>query len=674
MTVEPEIVVQNREQLIALLTEAAEIEHGLMCCYLYAAFSIRTVEGSGLAPEALTATRRWRGVVLDVAIEEMLHLGLVANLMSAIGAAPHFARPNFPVAPGYHPAGVIVELAPFSRETVDHFVFLERPEGVDLPDGAGFGPGRAYERATRPDVLTPSAQDFLTVGHLYRAIDAGFERLAGHLGESGLFVGQARAQIGPEIGGFRELVHVVDVDSARLAIAAIVEQGEGSPGHTEDSHYVKFCSVRDELAAMTAADPGFAPAWPVARNPVMRKPPTPEGKVHVDAPQAAALLDLGNAGYGLMLRCLMGAFGQPAATDPDRRAFYDAAIGLMHVVAPVAERLARLPASTGAEPTAGLTFTLPRSIAPIPDPGVALAVVAERAGELARAAHAVTGGFADLAAIPAGLDRIAADLASARDGHMMTSAPAVGRVPAAAAEPPGASPPTPAAPARALALPEAVVGRDVTIRFDGARCIHARFCVLQAPAVFRANTPGTWIFPDAMAVDRLVAVAEMCPSGAITYTRHDDRPDEAPPPANVARLRENGPYAVHGEIALDGHPGLTRATLCRCGASSNKPFCDDSHKAIGFVATGEPPTRPSEPIDPRNGPLAVAPQRNGPLMVSGPLEICAGTGRTVDRVTRARLCRCGASETKPFCDGSHSRIGFRSEPSEAMAPSTDGAG
>src|SRR5262245_47809529 len=118
MASEPEIIVHNREQLITLLTEAAEIEHGLMCCYLYAAFSLKAGDESGLSPAQLEVTRRWRGVILDVAIEEMPHLGLVANLMTAIGATPHFSRPNSPVAPGYHPAGVVVELAPFSKETI----------------------------------------------------------------------------------------------------------------------------------------------------------------------------------------------------------------------------------------------------------------------------------------------------------------------------------------------------------------------------------------------------------------------------------------------------------------------------------------------------------------------------------------------------------------------------
>jgi CDGSH-type Zn-finger protein len=104
-----------------------------------------------------------------------------------------------------------------------------------------------------------------------------------------------------------------------------------------------------------------------------------------------------------------------------------------------------------------------------------------------------------------------------------------------------------------------------------------------------------------------------------------------------------------------------RATLCRCGASKNKPFCDGSHAAVPFVASGEPATQPSEALEHRAGKLTVAPTHDGPLAVTGNLEICSGTGRTVTRVTSARLCRCGGSSKKPFCDGTHARIGFRSE-------------
>jgi CDGSH-type Zn-finger protein/uncharacterized Fe-S cluster protein YjdI len=201
--------------------------------------------------------------------------------------------------------------------------------------------------------------------------------------------------------------------------------------------------------------------------------------------------------------------------------------------------------------------------------------------------------------------------------------------------------------------------KDITVRFDTKRCIHSRHCVLEAPEVFRANTPGTWIHPEAATLEHVVRVAHNCPSGAITYQRHDGSPQERAPDVNVVRIRENGPYAVNAMIALNDS-ALTRATLCRCGQSKNKPFCDNSHIAAKFAATGEPDTIASDPLEFRAGPLTIDPLPDGPLQLMGNVEICAGTGRTVARAQNARLCRCGGSSTKPFCDGTHARIGFKS--------------
>lgn len=176
--------------------------------------------------------------------------------------------------------------------------------------------------------------------------------------------------------------------------------------------------------------------------------------------------------------------------------------------------------------------------------------------------------------------------------------------------------------------------------------------------VFKANTPGDWILPDALDVAALVAVAHNCPSGAIRYDRLDGQGAEPPPPVNTLRLRENGPYAFHAPLTVAHAADGLRATLCRCGQSSRKPWCDGSHVAAEFKASGEPPTGNVDPLGTRDGTLEVTPLLDGPLLVRGNLEICAGTGRTVARVTEARLCRCGQSRNKPFCDLSHAGAGF----------------
>jgi CDGSH-type Zn-finger protein len=124
------------------------------------------------------------------------------------------------------------------------------------------------------------------------------------------------------------------------------------------------------------------------------------------------------------------------------------------------------------------------------------------------------------------------------------------------------------------------------------------------------------------------------------------------------RIRENGPLAFNGALEIAGQPPMFRATLCRCGQSSKKPFCDGSHAAASFAATGEVATKTSTPLAQRDGALTITPAVNGPLLITGNLEIVSGTGRTIERCTKAALCRCGGSANKPFCDGTHKSNGF----------------
>jgi CDGSH-type Zn-finger protein/uncharacterized Fe-S cluster protein YjdI len=200
-------------------------------------------------------------------------------------------------------------------------------------------------------------------------------------------------------------------------------------------------------------------------------------------------------------------------------------------------------------------------------------------------------------------------------------------------------------------------GKNVLIRFEGKKCIHSRNCVLGRPDVFVPNAPGEWIQPDAASAEAVAAIAQACPSGAITYERLDGGEQESPPRVNTARIRENGPIALSAAIEMGGAKML-RATLCRCGDSKNKPFCDGSHVAKAFTASGEAATQESSPLASRDGDLKVTPLPNGSLMVEGNLEVVTGTGRTITRTQKCFLCRCGGSANKPFCDGTHKKIGF----------------
>ena len=376
---EPRIRIETREELIYLLAEAAAIEHNLMCCYLYAAWSLKRGERDGLTRHQAEAVSRWRRAVVSVAVEEMSHLALASNLMTSIGGAPHFSRPNFPIPPGYHPSGVVVELARFTPAVLDHFIFLERPEGKELSDSAEFVHPADYHRTQPSGRLMPHAQDYGTVGHLYRGIRHGLSVLAHHIGEDRLFCGAPQSQIGQGDVSLPGVIAVTDLASAEQAIETIIEQGEGAPGHSEDSHYSRFLKVRREYGEFVEADPAFDPAFPVAHNPVMRTPLDPAHRVLIDDLHSARVLDIANALYTHMLRCLVQAYGRGAEDEAGKRLFVDAAIDLMEALNQLGPHLASLPAGPSHPGVnAGVTFTMLRDVARLPPGPSEMRIMAER--------------------------------------------------------------------------------------------------------------------------------------------------------------------------------------------------------------------------------------------------------------------------------------------------------
>ncbi len=647
--------VPSREQLLHMLYEAAELEHTLMCTYLYAAFSLKTAEQEGLSADEAAATTRWRRTIIDIAVGEMDHLVAVWNITCALGGMPRLGRGNFPLDIGQLPAGIVVKLAPFNPATLQHFVFLERPAGSAEPEGEGFAAESNFMRGTARARLTPTSFDYDAVGTFYAQLADGLRRFALHHGDCAAFCGDPGLQLSPaeiDLPGARR---VICLKTALAAFDAIVAQGEGASLDSSHSHFALFCGIRDEYTRLLEANPRFAPAFPAAHNPVLRQPPKPQGRVWIEDPDAVRTVDLANAAYGLMMRLLAHVYSI-SGPSPEKSLAVDLAVALMRALTPLGERAARLPAGpSNPDCHAGVSFTALRNPAPIPRGASAHRFFVERFAELAEAAQALS---ANGDARTAAAARILSDLAAraARDFPRILAAAASG----AAAVPVEAANPAPAS--TTADGVDFIEGERLTLIYEGRLCIHSRFCVTGAPRVFLANVQGPWIHPDAMEVEDLAAIARECPSGAIRYRRKDGRADETAPPVNLLGLREAGPYAVRAQIVLDGRAGGYRATLCRCGASKNKPFCDGSHHAIGFAASGEPVSGKTDMLDARDGVLTIDPQTDGPLQVRGNLEITSGTGRVVARVQSARLCRCGASNIKPFCDNSHARIGFRSAP------------
>ncbi len=650
MAAEP-VLTATREQLIHALYEAAELEHNLMCTYLYAAFSLKDGEGEGLSAGEAEAVKRWRRTILDVAIDEMSHLTAVWNITAALGGSPAFGRDNFPLDPGGLPGGVVVKLAPFNMDVLQHFIHLERPSGSDEPDGRGFQ-HYSFKRGAPKPRLTPMAIDYETVGQFYHTMEFALNHMAEKLGEKNLFCGDPGLQLSPAEIDLKGAKPVLCLKTAVAACAAIISEGEGASEESPNSHYCRFRTIRDEYQALLKTNPNFAPAHPAATNPVLRRPPIAGDRVWLEDDAAAEIVDVANAAYQTMLRLIAYSYSVygPSA---EKSLAVDLGVDLMKAITPLAESAARRPAGPSyPNCNAGVSFTALRDSAPFPQGASAHRFFTERMSELAKYAERLDQSDARVARASGLIKALAAR--AQRFNTMTAAAPvASGLAPSPVARP---APPT-----VLVDGAEVVEGETVQITFNAKLCIHSRFCVTGAPKVFLANVQGPWIHPDDMDAQELMAVSRECPSGAIQYRRRDGGPEEHAPPVNLISVREAGPYGFRGDLSIDGKPFGYRATLCRCGASKNKPFCDGSHHDVHFSASGEPPTGGNtDMLAIRDGPVEVSPQLDGPLMVRGNLEIISGTGRVVARQQAAKLCRCGHSSTKPFCDGTHAQVGFRS--------------
>ena len=108
-----------------------------MCEYLFAAFSLKDRVGEGANEDHLAAIQRWRSTLLGVAAQEMLHLAIACNLLTSVGIGPHLSRPNLPQPARHYPGSVRLVLLPFGEQALRHFLYLERPEGMDLDDAEG---------------------------------------------------------------------------------------------------------------------------------------------------------------------------------------------------------------------------------------------------------------------------------------------------------------------------------------------------------------------------------------------------------------------------------------------------------------------------------------------------------------------------------------------------------
>jgi hypothetical protein len=330
-----------------MLSIASELEHALMCEYLYAAMSLKRRPEEGLTQEQLARVNHWRAAVMRVAKQEMLHLAIACNLSTAVGGSPHLSRPNLPHPARHYPPGVRLALLPFGEAALRHFLFLERPEDIDLDDAEGIAAAECALPVTGADEIAPHLQEFQTVGHLYHAIEAGLRHLAERLGEDRLFLTGAAAQTSGAAFGWKELAPITDLASAVRSLEAVVEQGEGSRGDWRESHFGQFLAVLEDHMRFTQEFPGVDVTRPVL--PVLVRPPeSGEALDVITDPDTARVADLANIAYEVLLKVLSRLMAHVDETESQATTLARVSVAMMYdVIEPLADILTTMP--VGAE-------------------------------------------------------------------------------------------------------------------------------------------------------------------------------------------------------------------------------------------------------------------------------------------------------------------------------------
>jgi CDGSH-type Zn-finger protein/truncated hemoglobin YjbI len=649
---EAPIVIEHREALYYMLCEAAELEHGIMCQYLYAAFSLKQSEAEGLTPEEAQAVQKWRKRISHVATQEMLHLSLVQNLLSAIGGAPHLSRPNFPHPASHYPAGVHLALLPFGEPALQHFMFLERPEGMDLDDAEGMAAfGRATAAMTEGEIV-PRSQDFKTVGHLYRSIEAGIARLADKFGERRLFVGPPRAQATQQYFGWPELVAVTDVASAQRAIDEILEQGEGPRGHWKDAHFGQFVDILDEYTRLREANPAFDPVRPVVTVNV-RPSERDTGVPLVTDPLTRQVMDLFNVTYEVLLLMLQRFFAHTEETDAQLKALADATVNLMFgAIKPAGDLVTTLPAGPDYPArTAGPSFELfYESDTVLPHREAAWILLTER---LRQAAEFCEPGGPCTPAVEDGLAAVRTaltDIARSLEAHL----------------PARDLPPEPPAPAEALddLLARAAdfyrTGQPFTGHADGLlsnlgdliRSTYPVVLASQADARIVARLVNSVLRPLAEALP-----APAAPTAAFPAPETSSIPDA--PPATDASLWDTALFAtrLRAQYGRSAPPGLLEATAALQELGIRQ--APEAERAQRLAALADQMETP---------PPGIITAKNGPYLVTKAAAVRNHLGETLTLPPQLALCRCGASAMKPHCDGTHATSGFTDDKDPKRVP------
>ncbi|HKR52559.1 MAG TPA: ferritin-like domain-containing protein [Pseudonocardiaceae bacterium] len=386
--------LEPRDEAVFLLTAAAEIEHALMVQYLYAAYSVRVVNGDP-NQEKLEEVQE---LIIQIAREEMGHLATVQNLLHLVGGPLNFNREHSPYASEIYPFRFTLE--PLTLDSLSKYVTAESP--AELPPDMSQEERELVEQIHRDADQANGGQEVRHVGPIFARLehlfaegladadlrldtfdlhakfsDWGFEPRNADAGEPLIVVSFPDTEVG--------LVR----EAAVAAVRAIGAQGEGfdsGPAGTE-SHFERFFDIYQRVSTLSSA--GAVITWPVATNP--NTTPVPSTSHSAPNEVAAALEAHASTGrithprarawahlFNLRYRLLLGQLGHflrldqalysdaPGPQLGDRTARGLLLIGTfdeMRHLKKIAGKLAQLPKDNPPGPVhAGPTFELPYTL------------------------------------------------------------------------------------------------------------------------------------------------------------------------------------------------------------------------------------------------------------------------------------------------------------------------
>jgi CDGSH-type Zn-finger protein/truncated hemoglobin YjbI len=631
--------IKTREELISLLSRAAELEHGLACVCLFAAYSLKNdVSEGGLTDIQADLVRGWRRRLASKAEDSMRHLAQISNLLTAIGAMPVIARPALLRSTSTASSESRLTLEPFSQQLLDHLVTYEHLSASLVEPGPA-----AYNGSESHNL----GVDSLTISDLYDSIARGL----GSMPVEELFIGPQEAQANPQMLNLGDqLVSVVDLESAHNALATITGTGEGGASGSADGI---FSTIRMEY--LSALEDGrqsnqpFEPVRPVVVNPGTRLPEQTVGGTRIVDPLTAAVADLFNGAYDTMLLMLRRFLTHTEETDADLERLARASLRLLTtVIRPLGEALTQMPVDSASLPgkCAGAPFGDDGHIPELVHQTAVWALLDERLWQLALMAtklrvtpdlpteiqeataalqdltcqfapadgpHGVAARIAELQQLQAGLG--CTNQSALHGPYLVTNAETLrnwlGELlparPQMALCRCGESANKPFCdgtharigftaqkdPKRVLDRRDTYIGTAITVLDNRGICAHSGFCTDRLNSVFHVGEE-TFATPNGARMDEIIRAVRACPSGALSYALGGieirDGVDQARPP--TIEVSKDGPYRVTGGIALkdgQGHDeprnkGASREhySLCRCGHSQNKPFCSGMHWYVNF--------------------------------------------------------------------------------------------